>query len=77
MSIKWNSIRLGGPAHGIMAKTIHKTMPGDGGLGVGVGSNAGVKFSEPPVWYALIEFIIMIGFHKPPIVVITPPPIGI
>ena len=25
------SIRLGGPAHGIVTKTIHKTLPGGGG----------------------------------------------
>ena len=30
-SIKWNSIRLGGPAHGIVTKTVHKTLPGGGG----------------------------------------------
>ena len=32
-SIKWNSIRLGGPAHGIITKTVHKTLPGGGGCG--------------------------------------------
>ena len=26
------SIRLGGPAHGIVAKTVHKTLPGGGGV---------------------------------------------
>ena len=31
LSIKWNSIRLGGPAHGIVIKTVHKTLPGGGG----------------------------------------------
>ena len=31
MSIEWNSIRLGGPAHGIVTKTVHKTLPGGGG----------------------------------------------
>ena len=39
MSIEWTSIRLGGPAHGIVTKTVHKTMPGvvgaEGGLGMG------------------------------------------
>ena len=43
LSFEWNSIRLGGPAHGIVTKTVHKTLPGggrgwvgegDGGLGV-------------------------------------------
>ena len=24
-------MRLGGPAHGIVAKTVHKTLPGSGG----------------------------------------------
>ena len=24
-------MRLGGPAHGIVSKTVHKTLPGDGG----------------------------------------------
>ena len=38
LSIKWNSIRLGGPAHGIVTKTGHKTLPWGGGVvGVGVG----------------------------------------
>ena len=36
LSIKWNSIRLGGPAHEIVTKNVHKTLPGDGG-GPGVG----------------------------------------
>ena len=31
MSFEWNSIRLGGPAHGIVTKTVHKTLPGGGG----------------------------------------------
>ena len=31
LSIEWNSIRLGGPAHGIVTKTVHKTLPGVGG----------------------------------------------
>ena len=25
------SVRLGGPAHGIVTKTVHKTLPGGGG----------------------------------------------
>ena len=29
-------MRLGGPAHGIVTKTVHKTLPGGGG-GPGVG----------------------------------------
>ena len=36
LSIEWNLIRPGGPAHGIVTKTVHKTLPGVG-LGV-VGS---------------------------------------
>ena len=36
LSFEWNSIRLGGPAHGIVTKTVHKTLPGNGG-GQGVG----------------------------------------
>ena len=31
LSIEWNSIRLSGPAHGIVTKTVHKTLPGGGG----------------------------------------------
>ena len=31
LSIKLNSIRLSGHAHGIVTKTVHKTLPGDGG----------------------------------------------
>ena len=34
LSIEWNSIRLSGPAHGIVTKTVHKTLPGGGGQGV-------------------------------------------
>ena len=30
-SFECNSIRLGGPAHGIVTKTVHKTLPGGGG----------------------------------------------
>ena len=28
LSFELNSIRLGGPAHGIVTKTVHKTLPG-------------------------------------------------
>ena len=38
------SIRLGGPAHGIVTKTVHKTLPGGGGgpgLGMGGGGPGG------------------------------------
>ena len=36
--IEWNLIRLGGHAHGIVTKTVHKTLPGcGGGQGGGVG----------------------------------------
>ena len=34
LSFEWNSIRLGGPVHGIVTKTVHKTLPG-GGRGEG------------------------------------------
>ena len=35
LCIEWNSIRLGDPADGIVAKIVHKTLPGcDGGRGV-------------------------------------------
>ena len=30
LSFEWNSIRLSGPAHGIVTKTVHKTLPGGG-----------------------------------------------
>ena len=36
MSIKWNSIRLGGPANGIVTKTVHKTLSGGGRGEVGL-----------------------------------------
>ena len=35
LSIEWNSIRLGGPPHGIVTETVHKTLPGWRGLGGG------------------------------------------
>ena len=31
LSFEWNAIRLCGPAHGIVTKTVHKTLPGSGG----------------------------------------------
>ena len=37
LSIKWSPIRLGGPADGILTKTVHKTLLGIGGMGVGSG----------------------------------------
>ena len=46
LSFEWNSIRLGGPAHGIVTKTVHKTLPGVVGVkGVGGGrvGSGGVK----------------------------------
>ena len=30
LSLEWNSMRLGGHAHGIVTKTVHKTLPGGG-----------------------------------------------
>ena len=34
--MEWNSMRLGGPAHGIVTKTVHKNLPGgDGSQGMG------------------------------------------
>ena len=41
LSIKWNLIRLGGPAHGIVTKTVHKTLLGGGGGGRGIGKGRG------------------------------------
>ena len=32
LSFKWNLIRLGGPSHGIVTKTVHKVVPGGGGI---------------------------------------------
>ena len=37
-----NSIRLGGPSHGIVTKTVHKTLPGDVGMG-GQGVDGGPR----------------------------------
>ena len=43
LSIEWSSIRLSGPAYGIVTKTVHKTLPrGGGGQGVGSGKGQGV-----------------------------------
>ena len=36
LSFEWNAIRLDGPAHGIVTKTVHRTLP-RGGMGQGVG----------------------------------------
>ena len=42
MSFEWNSIRLGGPAYGIVTKTVHITLPGgSGGRGLGVSGGWG------------------------------------
>ena len=41
MSFEWNSIRLGGAAHGIVTKTVHKTLPGGGGGRGGLGGVGG------------------------------------
>ena len=41
LSFEWSSLKPGGPAHGIVTKTVHKTLPGDRGQGVEmVGSRA-------------------------------------
>ena len=32
LSIEWNLIRLGGTTHGILTKTVHKTLPGVQGI---------------------------------------------
>ena len=37
LSIEWNLIRPGGPAHGIVTKTVHKTLLGGEGAVQGVG----------------------------------------
>ena len=44
--LEWNLIRLGGPAHGIVTKTVHKTLPGGGGV---KGSKGGRGSGEPGV----------------------------
>ena len=55
LSIEWDSIRLSGPADGIVTKTVHKTLPGGwwgqggGGEGrgqgvVGVGIHRNISF---------------------------------
>ena len=48
LSIEWISIRLSGHAHGIVTKTVHKTLPRGGGgpggrgwVGLGVGMGGG------------------------------------
>ena len=30
-ALEWNLMNLGGPARGIVTKTVHKTLPGGGG----------------------------------------------
>ena len=47
MSIKWNSVRLSDPSHGIVTKTLQKTLTGGGwGGGEGSGDDGGSG------WYA-------------------------
>ena len=50
LSFKWNLIRLGGPTHGILTKTVHKTLSGGGrsqwGRGRSVGSGLGMVGSR-------------------------------
>ena len=46
LSFEWNSIRLGGSAHGIVTKTVHKTLPRGGGGQGGRGGRVGVKGRE-------------------------------
>ena len=41
LSIEWNSIRLSGPARGIVTKAVHKTLPGGRGDGGQVGRGDG------------------------------------
>ena len=33
LSIEWNYIRINGPGHGIVTKTVHKSLQGCGGKG--------------------------------------------
>ena len=42
LSFEWNSISLGSRVHGIVTKTVHKTLPGGGG-GLGGGGSMGSK----------------------------------
>ena len=37
MSIEWNSIRLSDPAHWVVTRTVHKNLPGGGGVRGGGG----------------------------------------
>ena len=41
LSIVWNSIGIGGPAHGIVTKTVHKSLPGGDGVGGSRGGSGG------------------------------------
>ena len=58
MSIKWNLIRLGGPVHGIVTKTVHKTLSGMvgaqgvGGYG-GTGGGGSLGVGGGSVWYEI------------------------
>ena len=42
LSTEWNSIRLGGHAHGIVTKTVHKTVPGSARVVAGARGLGGV-----------------------------------
>ena len=46
LSIEWNSIGLGGPAHGKVTKTVHKTRPVGEGLGGGRMGSPGVGWQS-------------------------------
>ena len=72
--IEWNSIRLGSHAHGIVTKTIHKTLPGGcGGQGGGVGRGGREKLTLILAWYLLsIKWnLIRLGGHAHGIVTKT------
>ena len=74
LSIEWNLIRLGSPAHGIMTKTKHKTLPGvvevgdvgvirvggEGGTGVGRGSDIRTKVKSLKIYVAEITKIVKV-----------------
>ena len=76
MSIKWNSLRLGGPAHGIVTKTVQKTLPGAvgvkevvGGLGVedlevGVQGVLGIGGIKGVVGWMAVSFFICQRDHQ-------------
>ena len=55
-ALLFHSIRIGGPAHGIVTKTVHKTLPRGGGggrglavVGVGVGDLMTVRYQNDPL----------------------------